>query len=91
MAQSMPIIEARNKLTSLPERFDREPEAGALAVTRRGKPVLAVMSWDLYESIIETLEILSDEETTATLRQGIREVAAGKSVPWEKAKRKLRL
>ena len=91
MTQSMPIIEARNKLASLPERFEREPEAGALAVTRRGKPVLAVMSWDLYESIVETLEILGDDEMMAALRQGVREAAAGKHIPWEKAKRKLRL
>jgi len=26
----------------------------------------------------------------ATLRQGIREIAAGKGIPWEQAKRKLR-
>ncbi|MBI3697459.1 MAG: type II toxin-antitoxin system prevent-host-death family antitoxin, partial [Acidobacteria bacterium] len=58
MTQSMPIIKARNKLTALPEWFGRQPEAGAVAVTRRGKPVLAVMSWDLYASLVETLEIL---------------------------------
>ena len=91
MTHSMPIIEARNKLTSLPERLQREPEAGALAVTRRGKPVLAVMSWELYESIVETLEILGDEKMMAALRQGIREAAEGKHIPWEKAKRKLGL
>lgn len=91
MPLTMPIIEARNKLTSLPERFERDPESGAVTVTRRGKPVLAVMSWDLYESIVETLEILGDEKMMAALRQGIREAAEGKHVPWEKAKRKLRL
>ncbi len=91
MTQSMPIIEARSKLTKLADRFEREPEAGALAVTRRGKPVLALLPWDLYESIVETLEILGDEKMMAALRQGIREAAAGKHIPWEKAKRKLRL
>ncbi|MBI3668106.1 MAG: type II toxin-antitoxin system Phd/YefM family antitoxin [Acidobacteria bacterium] len=91
MANTMPIIEARSKLTSLPERLQREPEAGALAVTRRGRPVLAVMSWELYESIVETLEILGDEKMMAVLRQGIQEAAAGKHIPWEKAKRKLGL
>ena len=91
MTQSMPIIEARNKLTALPEQFERAPEPGAVAVTRRGKPVLAVLPWELYESIVETLEILSDERQMKALRQGIRQAAAGNAIPWEKAKRKLRL
>ena len=90
MTESMPIIEARNKLTSLPERFAGEPGPGAVAVTRRGEPVLAILPWDLYESIVETLEVLSDEELTAALRQGIREIAAGKGIPWERVKRTLR-
>ncbi|HYY15122.1 MAG TPA: hypothetical protein VE965_00490 [Gammaproteobacteria bacterium] len=50
----MPIIEARKKLTSFPEVFAQEPELGAVAVTRRGKPVLAVMLRELYEALIET-------------------------------------
>jgi antitoxin YefM len=91
MTPTMPIIEARKKLTSLPERFQREPEPGVVAVTRRGKPVLAVMPWDLYESIVETVEILGDEKMMVALRQGIQEAAAGKGIPWEKAKRKLGL
>ena len=90
MTESMPIIEARNKLTSLPEKFAGEPEPGAVAVTRRGEPVLAILPWELYESIVETLDVLGDEALMATLRQGIREIAAGKGIPWEQAKRKLR-
>jgi len=84
----MPIIEARNALTSLPEQLGQD---GAVTVTRRGKPVLAVMSWDLYESIVETLEILGDEELMAALRRGVQEVAEGKTSPWEEAKRDLGL
>ena len=91
MAESIPIIEARNRLTTLPEEFAQEPETGAMAVTRRGKPVLAILPWDLYESIVETLEILGDEQMMSALRQGVREAAQGKVVPWEKAKRKLQL
>jgi prevent-host-death family protein len=89
MTESMPIIEARKKLTSLPERLASRP--GAVTVTRRGKPVLAILPWELYESIVETMEILSDEKLMADLRQGIREIAEGKGIPWEEAKRRLRL
>jgi len=42
--QSLPMVEARNRLTTLPEELENDKESGAIAITRRGKPVLAVMS-----------------------------------------------
>jgi len=81
MLKEIPISEARHELTSLPERLAEGSEA--IAVTRRGKPVLAVMPWALYESVVETLEILADEELMAGLRRGIQEAAAGETLPWE--------
>ncbi len=91
MTRTMQMIEARDKLTTLPEEFENEPEAGAVVITRRGKPVLAVMSWELYESLMETLEIMGDEKMMADFRRGVREAAEGKLIPWEKGKRKLGL
>lgn len=87
MYTQIPIIKARDRLTSLPEELAEEP--GAIAVTRRGEPVLAILPWDLYESIMETLEILSDEELMASLRQSIKEVSEGKAVSWNRAKKEL--
>lgn len=89
LTRSMPIIEARNRLTALPEELD--PENGAVVVTRRGKPVLALMSWELYDSIIETLETLADVEAMAALRRSVKELQRGKGIPWERAKKRLRL
>lgn len=86
MAKTMPIIEARNRLTTLPEQLAQENELEAIEVTRRGKPVLAIMPWDLYEALIETLEILGDADLTASLRQSIREAAQGDLIPWEAAR-----
>lgn len=85
----MPIIEARNKLTSLPEQFEREPQIGALAVTRHGKPVLAIMPWEFYEAITETLELLGDPVLMAAFRQGAQEARDGRTVPWEQVKAQL--
>ena len=86
MTESMPIIEARNKLTSLPEALQNQPELGAIAITRRGQPVLALMSWELYESLLETIEIVSDEKLMPLLRQSIREAAAGQVKHWDAVK-----
>lgn len=85
--KDVPITEVRDELTSLPERLSEAHET--ITVTRRGKPVLAILPWEEYEAIVETLEILSDEGLMASLRQGIKEAKQGKTIPWEQAKRKL--
>ena len=41
------------------------------AITRRNKEVMAVMSWELYEGLLETLEVLSDPELMKHLRTAI--------------------
>ncbi len=81
MHKDIPITEARHQITSLPERLAKSP--GAVAVTRRGKPVLAIMPWDYYESIIETLEILGDKDLMAALRQSIKDFETGKTLSME--------
>ena len=87
--QQLPIAAARHALTSLPEQLSQQLEA--VTVTRRGKPVLAILPWEAYEALVETLEILGDEQLMSSLRQGIKEAQAGKGIPWERAKRKLGL
>ena len=87
--KDLPITAARDELTSLPDRLSETHET--VTVTRRGKPVLAILPWEEYEALVETLEIMSDEELLASLRQGIKEARQGKLIPWERAKRKLGL
>jgi PHD/YefM family antitoxin component YafN of YafNO toxin-antitoxin module len=89
MLSNIPITEARHELTSLPEKLTQH--GGTLAITRRGKPVLAVMTWQHYEAILETLEILGDVNLIANLRQGITEAKSAQGVDWESAKRELDL
>ncbi len=83
------ISEIREEITRLPEQFEREP--GAVTVTRHGKPVMAILPWELYESIMETLEIMGDAELMAAFRQGVQEMAEGKGRPWEDVKKELGL
>ncbi|MDD5289171.1 MAG: type II toxin-antitoxin system Phd/YefM family antitoxin [Dehalococcoidales bacterium] len=77
-------VDARRKLTKLPEELGDNP--ATVAVTRRGKPVLAIMTWEDYQSILETLEILSDDEAVQQLRRSIKEVKEGKTISWQEAK-----
>ena len=89
MDKTYPIRDLRQNISRIADRLTEEPGAGAITVTKRGKPVLAVMSWDLYESIVETLEVLGDEALVAELRQGIQEVEADEGIPWKQARRDL--
>ena len=81
------MVDARRQLTKLPEKL--ESDATTVAVTRRGKPVLAIMTWNDYESILETLEILGDDDALRQLRESVSEVKRGATIPWKEAKGRL--
>jgi len=85
-AATLSIGEARDLLTRLPEELAKADRAGAITITRRGEPVLAILAWDSYEALIETLDILGDQEYMALLRQGVQDVSEGRTVPWERVK-----
>src|SRR5579862_269685 len=85
------MAEARKQLPKLADALEKHPEIGAVKITRHGKPVLAVLSWDLYESVVETMEIMSDPELMAAFRQGVKEMEEGKAIPWEQVKKELGL
>ncbi|MBI3795169.1 MAG: type II toxin-antitoxin system Phd/YefM family antitoxin [Nitrospinae bacterium] len=87
MTKTMPIIEARKKLNRLSTELNNEFQV--VEITRHGKSVLAVMSWDGYESIVETLEIMGDARLMSELKKGIEESRAGKTVGWAQAKKRL--
>ena len=85
--KELTTVDARRELTRLPEKLGASP--ATVAVTRRGKPVLAIMTWEDYQSIMETLDVLSDGDATEQLRRSINEVKEGKQIPWQQAKDRL--
>ncbi len=91
MPITIPIVEARNKLTTLPEQFAANPDIDAMVVTRRGRPVLAILPWEFYDSLVDTMQILADPQLMADLKQSIREIASGETEDWEAVKRELAL
>ena len=87
MIITIPLTELRPKLPPIVERiskyFDR------YVITRHGKPEAVLLSEEDYESLMETLEILSDTRLMKSIRKAEKELKAGKGVPWEKVKAKL--
>lgn len=91
MAVSMSIVEARRRLTQLPEALRDDRDGRLVEVTRRGKPVLAILPWDEYESIVETIEILSDPELMAAIRESAKDFEEGRWVRLEEIEAELGL
>ena len=58
-------------------------------VTRRGKPVVVMLSVEDYESLMETLDILADKEAMAGLRKGEEDVRKGRTRSWADIKTSL--
>ncbi len=75
-ARAVPITQIRQHLTELPEALEKGGIT-SIAVTRRGEPVLALLPWALYEGIMETLEILGDEELMDTIRRSMEDIREG--------------
>lgn len=82
------ISEARKALLDLPEKLVRTPDR-AVTITRRGRPVLAILPWEFYESIIETLEILGDPEMVKALRESLEDLERRRVVSNAEAKKRL--
>lgn len=91
MENTLTITQARNKLLALPYKLARDKTTKSVTVTKRGRPILAIVQWDLYESILETLEVMGDPELMEALRRSVEEAEAGKTIPWKRAKRRLGL
>jgi len=78
MVKSMPISEIRQELSGLVKTLNDDPGFNEIIATRNGKPVAALMDYDLYESLIETLEIYSDPDMVKKIREGIADMKAGR-------------
>lgn len=84
--QKLTISEARNRFMKLPDEIqDNE----VVAVTRRNKEVMACMSWELYEGLLETMEILADAELMQMIRRGMEDIEAGRTLTVEQARKRL--
>ena len=84
MLRTMTISDARRQLTSLDLNRDE-----TVVVTSRGKRVYALMAWDVYESLSETLDILSDPNLVEQLQKSMREADRGELVSHEEVLREL--
>ena len=87
--KTLPITEAREKLTDLVDKASSQLEE--YIITVKGRPKAVLMSSEEFESWKETMEILADKELVKAIRGGEKELAEGKGILWEEAKKQLNL
>lgn len=71
----VPITEAKARIAELADRVAREHDH--FTITRNGRADVMLISVAEYQSLQETLEILSDDEALADLRASREEFASG--------------
>lgn len=70
-----PLTEARNRLSEIVD--DVASTGSEFVITRHGRPAAVVISYDEYESLLETLNILADKGTMTALAEAEADLAAG--------------
>ncbi len=74
--QTITYTDARNQLTRLMDGVvrDREP----ITITRNGTGIVVLLAADEYDSMEETLHLLSTPANAARMHQGLTDYANGK-------------
>ena len=94
VAQLVPVDKLAEQLPDLQKTLAANPDA-VVAITYRGKPVMALLSWDSWEdtedhaAVMETLGIVADTEKMAALRQSKAEADVGNLIPGDVALQQL--
>ena len=82
MAQMISISKAKQKLLELARRNQELGESFILI--KDGEPVSAMLPFDEYELLLETLDILEDEpDILAKLKRTEKEMKKGKCATWK--------
>ena len=81
MPETLPLAEVKAKLSEMIDRVEHTHDR--ITVTRNGRPAAVLISLDELASLEETLELLSDPEAMAQLRDARAAVDAGDYVTGE--------
>ena len=85
--KTLPLTEARKDLSKIVDEVATVHEY--VVITKQGKPQAVVMSADEFESWQETIEIMADKEAMAGIRQGLRDIRAGRVKPLEEVLKRM--
>lgn len=79
ISETIPASKAKTYFSQLLRRMREQHES--FAITQRGKIEGVLLNIEEYESLIETLEILSDRELVKSIERGLKDVKTGRLYP----------
>ncbi|MBN1493460.1 MAG: type II toxin-antitoxin system Phd/YefM family antitoxin [Candidatus Omnitrophica bacterium] len=85
MEKTISLKNVRPQLPAVVDDIDKQ--MSRYVITKRGKPVVMMISIDDYNSLHETLDILADKELVQGIAEGMNDIRAGRTVPWETIKK----
>lgn len=75
------ITKAKSTFLEIVRQVEREDST--IAVTKNGVPAAVILSMEKFEGLLETLDILSDEDAMKSLKKSIRQSRKGQWVRFE--------
>ena len=72
----IPVTKAKNAFLDLIRKIETSDDA--IAITKNGVPEAVILSMKKFQGLLETLEILSDENAMKSIRKSIKEAHKGK-------------
>jgi len=81
------LKELRPKLPKVIDAIDKKFER--TVITRHGHPVAIMISIDDYESMLETMDILSDKAEILRIKQGLEDIRKGRTVSLKEVRKKI--
>lgn len=79
----LPVAEARDHFSALITSVETTHEK--VVITRNGRPVAVIIATDVYESMVETIDVLSDPD----IAEAVREAADGPVYTMEEVRAEL--
>lgn len=88
MTETLPLAEVKAKLSEMVDRVEHTHDR--ITVTRNGRPAAVLISPDELASLEETLDMLSEPEAIAQLREARADVETGDYVTGDDLRAKYR-
>lgn len=79
--QYVSVTEAKNRLLDLIRKLKTRHEV--LAITRDGVPTAVLLSMEQYDGMLETIELLADQQAVRSLKRSLKQAQAGRWVSHE--------
>ena len=73
----MALMKVREKLTGLNRELQKSPGT-VVRITHRGRASMALMSSELYDTLVETLDVMSDPAAAEALRKSLEDIGRGR-------------